>query len=367
MSSPGPRGGRATRRVQRRRRLTGAVAAVALLALLAGGALALTQPGGDDAGATKAPRVAADPTPASPTSTVAGLPCRSALTPGDPLRVWIAGDSIAYSVGNGLGKKLAGTGVVAAVYESRVASGLSSPGFFDWPGRVAQELPRLSPEVVVFVMGTNDWSVPQATPVDASGQPAWKATYRAKAQAMVDTLTAGGGTLYWVGPPVLRDPRLEAGARDVAAVIRSVVDAAPSAEYFDLHDLLDTADGSYTATVDDDGTRVLARAGDGVHLTPEGATFVGDALFTRLDASCRLRAQAVPGRPQSLVETRGSTSAGSGPAPTETTDGPTVPATTPDTTATTAATVPPTVAPTTPPTTTGTPGPGPGPAGTAAR
>src|SRR5690606_32219341 len=138
--------------------------------------------------------------------------------------LWIAGDSLAYSVGDGLGKKSANTGVVAPVYESRVSSGLASPGFFDWPKRVAEELPRVDPEVVVFVMGTNDWAVPQATPVDASGQPVWRAAYAKQVQGMVDTLTAGGRTLYWVGPPVLRDSKQEAGVKELTEVIRSVVD-----------------------------------------------------------------------------------------------------------------------------------------------
>ena len=74
------------------------------------------------------------PRPASPPSP--GLPCRSALTADAPLRLWIAGDSIACSVGTGLGKKAATPGWSRPVYESRVSSGLSTPGFFDWPNRV---------------------------------------------------------------------------------------------------------------------------------------------------------------------------------------------------------------------------------------
>ncbi len=313
------RGQRAQGRADRRRRTWVLVAVgVGVLVLLAGGAAATLMSDSGDAEVAVARREPATTTTAVVTTsitsvtTVPGLACRSGLTPDAPLRLWIAGDSIAYSVGTGLGKKTANTGVVAPVYESRVSSGLSSPGFFDWPNRVTQELGRLNPEVVVFVMGTNDWSVPQATPTDAAGDPAWKATYRAKVRAMVEALTANGRTLYWVGPPVLRDTRQEAGVRDVAAVIRSEVDAAPNARFFDLHDLLDGEDGAYTPFADTDGKRLQVRAGDGVHLTPDGADFVGDALFTKLDAQCRLKAQAVANSRQQVVETQGSTSVGAG-------------------------------------------------------
>jgi hypothetical protein len=310
-----------------------------VLVLVAGGVAAALLTGGDAEVTTSAATRTPVDSPASVASTslttVPGLSCRGGLTPDAPLRLWIAGDSIAFSVGTGLGKKAANTGVVAPVYESRVSSGLSTPGFFDWPNRVSQELPRLNPEVVVFVMGTNDWNVPVATPVDASGTPAWKAAYRAKVQAMVDALTANGRTLYWVGPPVLRDAKQEAGARDVAAVIESVVDAAPNAQFFDLHDLLDGDDGSYAPTVDVDGKKLQVRAGDGVHLTPDGADFVGEALFSKLDAQCRLKAQAVANSRQQVVETRGSTSVAAGSTAT----------------APPAATTPPTVAVTAPPTT----------------
>lgn len=365
MSNHWHRGHRAARRADRRRRRNWIVAAAvgAVVLVLLGGFAASTVMAGD--GGAEVARTVATRAPSPPTvavagasvTTVPGLPCRSGLTANAPLRLWIAGDSIAYSVGTGLGKKAANTGVVAPVYESRVSSGLASPGFFDWPKRVSEELPRLNPEVVVFVMGTNDWAVPQATPLDASGQPAWKTTYAQRVQSMVDALTANGRTLYWVGPPVLRDSKQEAGATQVATVIRQVVDPAPRAEYFDLHDLLDTDGGTYTATVDDGGKKLQVRADDGVHLTPDGADFVGSALFARLDDQCRLKAQAVADAKQPLVETRGSTSVGPGTTatapPTDTTPS-TVAATTPTTVVT--STTPTTAVPATgpPPTTTAT-------------
>jgi len=319
MSNSRQRGDRTARRTQRRRRnwIIASILGGTLVVVLGGFAAATVL--ADHSDAEVEATVATGP-PTSTLAAVAGttasttptLPCRAGLTPDAPLRLWVAGDSIAYSVGNGLGKQAADTGVVAPVYESRVSSGLSTPGFFDWPDRVDEELARLDPEVVVFVMGTNDWSTPQATPLDATGEPAWRAQYAATVQDMVTTLTADGRTLYWIGPPVLRDPSQEAGIRKITAVIREVVERSPGAEFVDAHELLAAEDGSYTPNAQIDGKKVTVRTGDGVHLTSEGADFVGAALFARLDDQCHLADQAVAGVTQPVVETQGSTSVAPG-------------------------------------------------------
>jgi hypothetical protein len=265
------------------------------------------------------------------------------------LRLWIAGDSIAWSVGNGLGKLAAATGVVAPVYESRVSSGVSSPGFFDWPKRVGEELPRLNPEVVVFVMGTNDWMAPQPTPLDATGQPAWKGKYEAQVQALVDALARDGRILYWLGPPILKDTKQDAGAQAAAAVIKSVIARNPDAHFVDAHTLLDAEDGTYTATVDVDGKKLLVRSGDGVHLTPEGGEFVGNTLFELIDQQCSLKAQSQPNSKQVVIETKGSTSVPAGGSSSSPTPQPTTGATTPPATQAPVVTAPPAI--TTPATT----------------
>ena len=357
-----PRPSRAERRAHRTRRtrrgwsvaLIVAVGVIAGAAMAVGAAALLTDDGGEPASAPptthRTPTTVSRPS-ATTATTIPGARCRVGLTAEEPLRLWIAGDSIAWSVGQGLGKLAAATGVVAPVYESRISSGVSSPGFFDWPKRVGEELPRLNPEVVVFVMGTNDWMAPQPTPLDATGQPAWKGKYEAQVQTLVDALARDGRILYWLGPPILKDPKQDAGAQAAAAVIKDVIARNHDAHYVDAHALLDADDGTYTATVDVNGKKVLVRSGDGVHLTPEGGEFVGKALFDLIDARCALKAQSVPNSRQIVVETRGSTSVPVGSTATAPTPQPTA-AAAPPTTAAPVVTAPPVAPSTTSPTVT---------------
>ena len=361
-----PRPSRAERRAHRTRRtrrgwsvaLIVAVGVIAGAAMAVGAAALLTDDGGEPASAPptthRTPTTVSRPS-ATTATTIPGARCRVGLTADEPLRLWIAGDSIAWSVGQGLGKLAAATGVVAPVYESRVSSGVSSPGFFDWPKRVGEELPRLNPEVVVFVMGTNDWMAPQPTPLDATGQPAWKGKYEAQVQTLVDALARDGRILYWLGPPILKDTKQDAGAQAAAAVIKDVIARNHDAHYVDAHALLDADDGTYTATVDVNGKKVLVRSGDGIHLTPEGGEFVGNALFDLIDQQCSLKAQSVPNSKQVVIETKGSTSAPVGSAGNLSTPQPTSSATTPPPPPTQApvVTAPPATTPaTTPPPTT---------------
>jgi len=331
----------------RRRALAiGGIVAVTLVALGAG-ALFVSDSLRAHGGAQPA---LAEPAPATAAATVPAAlrGCRSALTPESPLRLWVGGDSLAGSLGPSLGEQAAATGIVQPIYDSRVSSGLSSPEFFDWPRHAADEMVRLNPEVVVFIVGANDWATPRATPTESSGLPAWRAEYAQRVEEMLDTLEgpttyARPRPVYWVGAPTLQEPRKDAGAREVNAVAQAVVARHPSATYIDAYQLFSSPSGAYTATLTDPNGKVMrVRTADGVHLTPEGGDLLATAVYGPLDARCRLDAQAVPGQPNPVIQTKGSTQ---------------VPGTHRDATDTTTPTLPPTTSPTDPPTTASTAAP----------
>jgi hypothetical protein len=244
--------------------------------------------------------------------------CRIPLTPTAPLRLWIGGDSLAWSLGTALGKTAAATGVVAPVFDARPSSGLTSPGFFDWPKHASDEMARLNPEIVVFMISTNDWAFPQGTTVTTTSvaatstevEPAWKTRYAELVEQMLAVLVVPGRTVYWVGAPTLQDARQEAGAHAASEVAREVVTRHTDVVYVDAHAIFAGPDGRYTASFDGpDGRKVVVRAGDGVHFTPEGGQRLADAVFNSLDQQCKLRTQAVAGSPQVVIETKGSSAA----------------------------------------------------------
>ena len=248
------------------------------------------------AGSSPAPRELAGDHPGSSSSSTTS---HRGLTPDQPLRLWIAGDSLAGSLGPALGEMTATTGVVQPQYDSRVSSGLFNPSFFNWSKHATEQLRVLNPEAVVFIIGTNDanvWSDNQT------------AKYTMLTEQMMTLLVGPGRDVYWVGAPVVRDKRFETGVREVDAIQRAVARRVKHVTFVDSHTLFADERGNYQSSfADETGTRVPMRAGDGVHLSPAGGDHLARAVFGLMDHAWSITAQAVPGQPKKVIETRGST------------------------------------------------------------
>ena len=328
---------RAAARQRWRRYALLTVAVIAVLALVAGGAWAFWLRD-DEQRARRSvvlpPDITLGPRPAFDS----GSSCREPLGPDDPLRLWIGGDSLAGTLGPALGEQAAATGVVLPTYDYRTSSGLASPSFFDWPEHATEEMDRVDPEVVVFIIGANDSGIARDGPRDDSGQPAWRAFYGGLVDGMLDIFTSDGRAVFWVGSPTLRDSRKDDGVRQVNEVAKEVISGRPDMTFIDAYDLFSDADGEYAATLPGvDGDDVRVRTSDGIHLTPAGGDLLATYVFAYLDDRCDVTSQAEPDRRQPVRQSPGSgTVPGRDDEP-----GPTAPPTAPPTTASTA---PPTTA-----------------------
>ena len=308
-TSPHSRRADARRRRHQRRRRTVSLISVLVLVILAASATAYAQRGNISFLSTQpAPEKIVeknDRVVDRPSKLVTGVQ-RRALTTKQPLRLWIGGDSLAGSLGPGLGKIAADTGVVAPVYESRVSSGLANSGFFNWPKRATSELARLNPEAIAFIIGTNDYPIVSGKQLAGSK---WSAAYEVKTVEMMQILVGTKNrTVFWVSPPVMKDSKINNGVRQIGELQRNVAKRFPSLVWIDGYSLFDDANGDYaTRIIDETGHSKLVRAGDGVHLSPAGGDYLGRAVFEEIDLVWNVTEQAVPDSPQRVIETKGST------------------------------------------------------------
>ena len=294
---------RARRRERSRRRLRHVLTAVGVIVLVSAAALVaadVIRVGNDDkpslAGTARA---VGDETPILQATTTTGARNCRPLSTDQPLRLWVGGDSLAGSLGPALGKLAGATGVVQPYFDSRVSSGLGNPGFFDWPEHATTEMTRLDPEIVVFIIGTNDFSA-------VSGD--WKQAYTAKVDSMMKTLAGPARTVYWLGAPTLRDDNMDAAVAQVNAVMRDAATRHPSVHYVDTYKLFSDTDGKYSTDLPDEtGKVVTMRAGDGVHLTADGADYLAGQVYKLVDAQCGVTEQKVEGATKQTIETEGST------------------------------------------------------------
>jgi lysophospholipase L1-like esterase len=230
----------------------------------------------------------------------ADAPARRALNPLDPLRLWIGGDSLAGALGPALGQMTAQTGVVQPWYDSRVSTGLLADAGIDWPEHAREQLETTDPEVVVFVIGTNDAVIYD----DSKAAP-----YALLTEEMMRVLVGDGREVYWVNIPVMADEDHEENVQKVNAIQEEVARTkfADHVTVIDAHTLFADETGEYVASLpDENGRRVSVRAGDGIHLSAAGGNRLALEIFDELNADWRILEQAVAGQAKRVIAARGS-------------------------------------------------------------
>jgi uncharacterized protein len=302
-----PNGSRRAQRARRRRiwqrsLILGAVAAL----LVAGAAFAATGPLQDDVDGGTESRAVTTSARAAVSESDPAHPCRSPLSPADPLRLWIGGDSLAGSLGPSLGELTGKSGVVQPVFDARESSGLLSPEFVNWPKRGGEDMSTYNPEVTVFIVGANDAKTLQD---GAQRDPDWRTRYSALVEEMLVVLAGNGRVVYWVGAPVMADPAYSERVKAVNEVFRDVAARHPGVVYVDAYAAFSRPDGTYAPTLPVPGRKISrVRGADGIHFTPEGGALLATTVFDRLDPACRVTQQAVEGLMKPTIEAKGSSS-----------------------------------------------------------
>lgn len=228
-----------------------------------------------------APVVAA-PTPGVPATTVSGR----VPTADDPLRVWIAGDSMWERPGPKLVEALASTGVVDVLdLEVRYSTGLTRPDFFDWPAHAAARLAALDPEVVLFQVGPND-----SQPLVEGGvahpplSDGFNRAYAARVRTLMELLAGDGRQVLWIGLPPMRSDGFDQRMGDLDGAYATVAATIDGVQHISTRALFSDAAGDYAEYLPGpDGTPRPMRNRDGIHLSEDGARRLAALLFDQLD------------------------------------------------------------------------------------
>ena len=211
------------------------------------------------------------------------------FTAAKPLRVWVAGDSLAEVPGQAL-ERLGGPVDVVGV-ESRLSTGLARTDLFNWFSRIQEAPAQLRPNLVVFSFGADDaHDYMGGAHVGPFGSPSWKAEYRRRVDGVTRELAAQGITVVWLGLPIPDGPGFKRSFPVVNAILESVVKQhAKSAIYVDTWHLLDDFHGRYTPYLRVHGKLTLMRAADGVHYTAAAGDLIAAQTLKQLRAVYDLR------------------------------------------------------------------------------
>lgn len=227
-----------------------------------------------------------------PSTTTTTAPAVRTPTAADPLRLWVAGDSMTEAFGPAFVDGAEATGVVVADRDLTYSSGLARPDFFDWYAASVEAIAEHDPEVVVIMLGANDGQgIVTATGPARFGTDAWIAEYRARVAALMDLLGDDGRLVYWIGLPIMRSNAYGGRMEVLNGIYREEAERRTGhVRFIDTWTLFADAGGSYSAYLPGaDGQPVLVRRTDGIHLTEAGADRLATVVLDTLAADARIR------------------------------------------------------------------------------
>ena len=230
--------------------------------------------------------------PATPAAKPAPKPTATQrFTPERPLRLWIAGDSLAIVPGYSILQAAAANRAVKPVsgVDGRVATGLTRPDVFNWYEHVGEQLRTRKPRAVVLSFGGNDTNpymtgVPENRSVGEFGSASWVLEYRRRIGLIFDLVARSGGHTVWIGLPQVRDDEMTRKFDVLNTAVASEAKERPrSVTYIDTYLDFAGADGLYAQYLDrPDGRKLKARSDDGVHFEPAGGDIIASKVLAAL-------------------------------------------------------------------------------------
>ncbi len=227
-------------------------------------------------------------------SIAAQVPAPRRLDSRVPLRVHVAGDSMAQPLGYALQRLVVDDPRVAVTLDFKISTGLVRPDYFDWLERIAMTLdPRFGqpngpkPEVIVFFVGGNENQNMRVgiREVLLVGTPEWAEAYAERAARIMDIAGRGGSRVVWIGMPVIRDPAFNAAALRVNQTVSKAAEVRPWVHFVDIWAMFSGPDGDFAPFLPGpDGAPIQVRDEDGIHLSSDGTRVVGDEVFSVLGA-----------------------------------------------------------------------------------
>ncbi|HVS85888.1 MAG TPA: DUF459 domain-containing protein [Gaiellaceae bacterium] len=206
-----------------------------------------------------------------------------------PLRIWVAGDSLAEVPGQALERVSAERSSLRILpLESRISTGLGRPDLYNWFKRIPTATRQLHPKVVVLSFGADDAhnymsGVPKGKTIGKLGSPTWDAEYVRRAAGVTRELQAKGIYVVWLGLPIPRGRAFFFSFRIVNRLIKHVVGITkPGVAYVDTWHLLATPKGKYADYLREHGRLVQMRASDGIHYTQAAGDLIAQEILAKL-------------------------------------------------------------------------------------
>lgn len=231
-----------------------------------------------------APKPRATP-PNFPTPTITTTPSLRVPTAGQPLKVWLAGDSLMGNIAASFIDKTGGDALINASDNYQIGTGLARPDVYNWPAAISNEIDTANPDVIVLIFGAND---DQDMVVGGTryvlDTAAWQQEYARRVNQILDIAADGTRQVIWLSVPAVRRPRLDQTKDLINSIVQTAALQHPHVTYLDTGALLDGPGNSFTTYMTDaSGQSVAIRDTDGIHLTLDGADLLTPVILADID------------------------------------------------------------------------------------
>lgn len=202
--------------------------------------------------------------------------------------VFFAGDSLMQGVAPHVQKWLSETYGIKTINLSKQSTGLTYPGFFNWPQTIGNTL-ATNPQIKILVMflGPNDpWDIPD--PHNGSrfisfASPQWESIYRSRIKTIMDSARQHQVTVLWLTPPSMRKQKLNEQMIYLRQITTDEVNKNQGYVMDTRAMLGSNGDEFYDTVTQTDGKKIKTRSSDGVHFTVTGQKIIAQNIFNRFN------------------------------------------------------------------------------------
>lgn len=199
-----------------------------------------------------------------------------------PQKVLLVGDSMMQGLGPWLQRQFKSRGA-QVLDHSKHSTGLVNKTYYNWPDKLASLMEQHQPEMVMVMLGTNDHldMVMEGKQYIRYRSEAWHARYSERVQQMALVALSRGAAVVWIGLPAMREAWYEDAAKVTAPIFEREMQAF-GMPFVDARPVLLEPSETYSHYLSQGERKVLARAGDGIHLAPYGNQVLVKAIFDQL-------------------------------------------------------------------------------------
>jgi hypothetical protein len=199
-----------------------------------------------------------------------------APTPTRKLRVAIVGDSLAAGLGY-FAERVFRSRLVKVSRQGRISTGLARPDYFNWPYTMRRIVDRFDPDLVIVMLGENDYQSLQTVHGQREAQVGtseWPSAYRDRVVAMMRIATSRGAKVVWAALPISADFRIRDHSRRQNEIFAFAASISHNVAFFDSWERFRDPEGRYTAYFREGRRVILIREDDGLHFNAIGYTIV---------------------------------------------------------------------------------------------